>query len=1094
MIADLHIHSFYSRATSKQCIPEFLELYARRKGIGLLGTGDFTHPAWRAELSEKMEIAGEGVYALKPEYRLNDPFSPAGAAPRFVVSGEISSIYKKHGKTRKVHNLILLPGLEAAEDLSHKLEAVGNVHSDGRPILGLDSRDLLEITLEACPEAIFIPAHIWTPHFSMFGSFSHFQSIEECFEDLTPYIHALETGLSSDPAMNWRISALDGYTLVSNSDAHSPSKLGREANLFDIEPSYPALANALEKGRNGGFAGMIEFFPEEGKYHLDGHRNCGVCLTPEETERCGGICPVCGKKITVGVLNRLSELADRGEGYRPDGALPFESLAPLSEVIAGSIGVSSGKKLEALYEGLIRELGQEFYILREAPLDDVERVAGPCVREGIRRLRQGEVKRKPGFDGEYGVITLLDRAEIETLNGQFSLFAGIPALGNAQKRRSKSASKTSGRSKETARAGEDKQGQVSGGESVGSFEEFLAGLNEEQREAALCPARSVAVIAGPGTGKTKTLVSRIAYLLKQGVRPSAITAVTFTNKAAAELKGRLEAVCENKRAVSRMNIGTFHAICLKLLKESGKAAAIIAEEDALAIASEICREHHSSLAPSLLLKDVSNRKNGSGEFESDSLSAEYCTRLEASGFMDLDDVLLRTLALWEDEAAGGLSATSRKRFQYLLVDEFQDVNAVQLRLISAWRRENESLFVIGDPDQSIYGFRGSDAACFDKLFADLPDTQRIALIKNYRSTPEITNGALGVIEKNGGGRRVLAAQAASGAPIRCVSVEDALSEGIFIAKEINRMVGGIDMLDSHSTAFGSACRQVIRDFSDIAVLYRTRRQAQQIGKCLQREGVPYVVSGRDDFLTDPTVRGTICYFRFLNEPQELPSLRLALKLLWQCPEDIAEQTLKTLDAGMENGILEWNYLAQEFSAESFLQQWSKLTPIYLSAVKKQKPRKLLEQWAQDAGFAVGGDYESLLNAAMFCERMSDFLDALTLGKDADLTRSPGGKLYRSGAVRLMTLHAAKGLEFPVVFLAGANRDVIPYTSEKHPTDIFEERRLFYVGMTRAKEELLLLTAKEPSEFIGDIPESVLHRETAHKRKNSRGSQTSLFDI
>ena len=232
LIADLHIHSKYSRATSKEGIPEYLDLWADRKGIGLLGTGDFTHPAWRERLKETLTPAEEGLYVLKQDLRA--PGKRFGEAPRFVVSGEISSIYKKNGKVRKVHNLILLPGLEQAERLSKKLEAIGNIHSDGRPILGIDSRDLLEITLDACPNAVFIPAHIWTPHFSMFGAFSGFDTIEECFEDLTPYIHAFETGLSSDPPMNWRVSALDRLTMVSNSDAHSPAKLGREANLMEI--------------------------------------------------------------------------------------------------------------------------------------------------------------------------------------------------------------------------------------------------------------------------------------------------------------------------------------------------------------------------------------------------------------------------------------------------------------------------------------------------------------------------------------------------------------------------------------------------------------------------------------------------------------------------------------------------------------------------------------------------------------------------------------------------------------------------------------------------------------------------------------------
>lgn len=300
-IGDLHIHSRYSRATSRDCTPEYLDMWARKKGIDIIGTGDFTHPAWRQELSEKLEPAEDGLYVLKKEYRLGNAPS---RQPRFVITGEISSIYKNGDRVRKVHSLLLLPGLEAADALAGRLQLIGNIHSDGRPILGIPCRDLLEIMLETSPKGIYVPAHIWTPHFSLFGAFSGFDKIEECFGDLTPCIHALETGLSSDPPMNWRVSALDRFCLISNSDAHSPAKLGREANLFDIELSYEGLYHAIQEGK--GLAGTIEFFPEEGKYHFDGHRKCGLCISPSDTIKYGNKCPVCGKKITIGVLNRVS--------------------------------------------------------------------------------------------------------------------------------------------------------------------------------------------------------------------------------------------------------------------------------------------------------------------------------------------------------------------------------------------------------------------------------------------------------------------------------------------------------------------------------------------------------------------------------------------------------------------------------------------------------------------------------------------------------------------------------------------------------------------------------------------------------------------
>ena len=407
MIADLHIHSRFSMATSKKGTPENLDFWARKKGISLIGTGDFTHPVWREELKERLVSEGNGLYRLRDEYVKEESRKFPGEGTRFVVSGEISSIYKKNGKTRKVHNVILLPGLEAADAMAQRLEKIGNIHSDGRPILGLDSHDLLEMMLDVCPEGILIPAHIWTPHFSVLGAKSGFDSVEECFEELAPYIHALETGLSSDPAMNWRISKLDRYQLVSNSDAHSPSKLGREANLLDIDCSYEGLYRAIQTGE--GLEGTVEFFPEEGKYHFDGHRKCGVSLSPVEAERLGGICPVCGKKLTMGVDHRVEQLADRAEGFVKKDGKKYESLVPLPEVISTCMGYSAAsKKVQGCFEQMIQTLGTEFDILRNVPSEDIKSCAGERIAEGIENVRTGNVKRIPGYDGEYGKIELFD--------------------------------------------------------------------------------------------------------------------------------------------------------------------------------------------------------------------------------------------------------------------------------------------------------------------------------------------------------------------------------------------------------------------------------------------------------------------------------------------------------------------------------------------------------------------------------------------------------------------------------------------------------------------------------------------------------------
>jgi len=414
-IADLHIHSKYSRATAKNLDLENLYIEARKKGITVIGTGDSTHPGWFAELREKLVEAEEGLFRLRPEIeqRLDAqvPMSCPGTV-RFLLESEISSIYKKNGKTRKNHNLFFFPNLDSAERFNMKLDAIGNIRSDGRPILGIDAKNLFEILLETDPQAFLIPAHIWTPWFSLLGAKSGFDSLEECFEDLTGELFAVETGLSSDPPMNWRISFLDRLTLVSNSDAHSPSKLGREANCFETELSYPAIRDALKTGDPSRFLGTLEFFPEEGKYHHDGHRKCRVSLSPEESAKRGGICPVCEKPMTLGVSYRVLELADREQGRLPAVYHPFQSIIPLEEVLAEILGCGpKTKRVSTLLAKIVEKIGPEFSILKDVSVADIKEAGIPLLAEAIERIRNNSLHIQPGYDGEFGKIKIFTEEE-----------------------------------------------------------------------------------------------------------------------------------------------------------------------------------------------------------------------------------------------------------------------------------------------------------------------------------------------------------------------------------------------------------------------------------------------------------------------------------------------------------------------------------------------------------------------------------------------------------------------------------------------------------------------------------------------------------
>lgn len=398
-VADFHIHSKYSRATSKDMDVQHIAEWAKIKGITLMGTGDFTHHLWLEELKHNLEDLGNGLFKYQGIY--------------FILTAEVSSIYSKKGKTYRIHNLIFSPSFKSVDKINEAFSGRGcNLASDGRPILGLDAKEIARIVFDIDENCMLVPGHIWTPWFSLFGSMSGFDKIEDCFEEFTPKIFALETGLSSDPAMNWRLSALDRFSLISNSDSHSPSKIGREANVFDCGLDYKTIRDVLRTKDKKRFLYTIEFFPEEGKYHFDGHRNCGIVFSPKETREHKGRCPKCGKPLTVGVMNRVEQLADRAEGYTPESAIPFKNLIPFDEIIADAKGVGAGSVgVERDYRAFIARFGTEFNILLKATEEELRENLPGRIAEGIMRVRRGKADIRPGFDGEYGKISLFSAGE-----------------------------------------------------------------------------------------------------------------------------------------------------------------------------------------------------------------------------------------------------------------------------------------------------------------------------------------------------------------------------------------------------------------------------------------------------------------------------------------------------------------------------------------------------------------------------------------------------------------------------------------------------------------------------------------------------------
>ena len=1085
-VADLHIHSRFSRATSRDLDLERLHVTAQRKGVTVVGTGDLTHPGWQAELRERLVPAEPGLFRLEDgrARALDADVPPSCRRPvRFLLSGEISNIYKRAGadgetRVRKVHNVVLAPSFEVMARLTDALGRVGNLKSDGRPILGLDSRDLLEIVLEA--GGLLIPAHVWTPWFSALGAKSGFDTIGECYADLADHIFAVETGLSSDPPMNWRVSGLDRFTLVSNSDAHSPDRLGREANRFDCELSYDALIDALRTRR--GFLGTLEFYPEEGKYHLDGHRACGVRLEPAETALHGGRCPGCGRPLTVGVLHRVEQLADRPEGTRPDGAAGFESLVALAEVLAEVHGVGPASKTVARsLEPLLHAFGPELHVLREVPPEDIARVSSPLVAEAVRRARSGEVRVDAGYDGEYGTVRIFGPDERKELSSQAALFARALAAGPATAGPATAGPATAGPATVPAPGAAPPAGQLAlfGAASIDPSLALLDGLDDAQQAAVSAPAGPVLIVAGPGTGKTRTLTHRLAWRVLRGeVRAPHGLAITFTNKAADELRERLEALLGRRAA--GLTVGTFHAVGLRLLDAERGAAGlpegfVVAGADerlALLDALDGVPLPRSRRERERLLDEVSRSKqslDGAALLTPTlrRVREAYDVALRAAGAVDLDDLVLLPTALLRDDPAARQRA--RDRWRALFVDEYQDVNPVQADFVRLLAGPVRDITAIGDPDQAIYGFRGADVALFHRFPQDYPGTRALRLDRSYRTAAAVLAPA----------RAVLGADAApgdlwsaieGGLRVRLIEAATERAEAEQVVHAVERLVGGTGFFSLDSARVAAGEDGAALTFGDVAVLYRTRAQAPALVEAFARSGVPFQTVGEAGPFEGPALRAALGVLRLVVAPGNTAA-RAALPPLGPkkaARRDAAIDALRETTGGPAA-------TARALSAPDL---------------------------------SLGLDEAALAPLVTLAEGCADLREVVAR---AALRAEQDAFDPRAERVALLTLHASKGLEFPVVFVVGCEDGLLPFRREREeptPARIAEERRLLYVGMTRAKRELVLLHARSralfgrrderrPSPFVTEIAAELLARERAgagapQKKPAATDVQLTLF--
>ena len=1065
-IADLHIHSRFSRATSKQLNPRHLAAWARCKGIHVLGTGDFTHPQWRQELRDMLvRDDTSGLYRLKDAPEALDFLGGAvpgqGDGPLFLLQTEISSIYKRHGRVRKVHNLVFVPTLEDADRLSARLENIGNLHSDGRPILGLDSRDLLELCLDVCPRAVLVPAHVWTPWFALFGSKSGFDRLEDCFDDLSSHIFALETGLSSDPAMNRLVSRLDGYALISNSDAHSGANLGREANLFDGQPGYDALFAALratarrepQDGLDCRFLGTLEFYPEEGKYHLDGHRACQVVMEPREALACNNICPVCGKPLTIGVLHRVWELADR----ETPPELPREPrprpLIPLPEVVGELLGAgASSRRVQERYARLLTELGPDLDILCRLP-EDAIRQHWDLLGEAVSRMRRGQVFRQGGYDGEYGVVRVFSPDEAEQIHGRNprgTSRRGRPSRQNLSLLPERPTTTEAAPTAQPSAAGTP---ATEGTAALRAFRQAhdaqpaprqapdLPGLSEEQEAALRAGPEPVLVLAGPGAGKTRVLIGRLQHLMAQGLDPASLLAVTFTRRAASELRQRLRESCGQQTALPACD--TLHALAWEMVRQAEPQAVLLTEQAArelfrqenphLSAAEAQAREAAYSLWRE---QEVHGRALPPDADELPLLgpsphvwladARRYTRRKQQHqprlyDYADLLDALLRH------------ARTHEGQYRHVLVDEIQDLSPKQLAVVQALLPgDGCGFFGIGDPDQAIYGFRGVSGQSEASVRRLWPALQVFRLGRSYRAGQPILDSARRLLQDQGQCGPLTAAQPLP-TVLHLFAAPDAAAEARWVARRVGHLLGATahSLLDQQKNDEQTPLDGTLTP-GDIAVLVRVRAQIPLRRQALEARGIPCSAPSGEHVTDSPFCRGLL-----------LAAARIC-GLADMLPPSWAEET--AADPRMQD----MSWLEEHLTSAPG-------TPLPPEALGRQLSRCLHRSATQDALEWHSPSWRTLLRLWQEQQHWPDVLQALVWEDEAERLRA------RAEQVQIMTLHASKGLEFRAVFLPGLEDGLLPLRRnlltgqpEQHDSQVLhqqeeEERRLLYVGITRASQ-------------------------------------------